>query len=331
MLPARLYEGIHRDRVPTIARSRGSARAKLDAAAERVLGRVARARLGPPLVGPERALRVPARTTARSSSRCCCTITGSGRCASRARPDARSPARSARPGSSGSRATSRRGRSSTRCSRSGATAASGSRTSCSWGWGSRSSTRRAVYQAATILHQSHGCQISAKRIVISTSGVVPGDPPVHRRRAAVPARVQPRERGSREARGADADPAALRVRGVPRRRPPLRAPPRRASTSRSSTSRSGTSRWATTTSRRSARTSTGFKYILNVIPLNPIGNDLESPTMAEVRAWTQKLRPIGIPVKVRYSGGKDQLAGCGPARGGSLTRTSRVPAQHLGC
>ena len=56
---------------------------------------------------------------------------------------------------------------------------------------------------------------------------------------------------------------------------------------------------------------TGFRFILNVIPFNPIGTELEAPTMAEVRAWTGRLRPLGIPVKVRYSGGKDQLAGCG--------------------
>ena len=34
-----------------------------------------------------------------------------------------------------------------------------------------------VYQAATVLSQNHGCQISVRRIVISTSGVVPA---IHR-------------------------------------------------------------------------------------------------------------------------------------------------------
>ncbi|MEZ6194615.1 MAG: 23S rRNA (adenine(2503)-C(2))-methyltransferase RlmN [Planctomycetota bacterium] len=57
---------------------------------------------------------------------------------------------------------------------------------------------------------------------------------------------------------------------------------------------------------------TDFNCILNVIPLNPVGNDeLEAPTMAEVRAWTARLRPLGIPVKIRYSGGQDERAGCG--------------------
>ena len=57
----------------------------------------------------------------------------------------------------------------------------------------------------------------------------------------------------------------------------------------------------------------GFRFILNVIPYNPVANDeLEAPTQQEVRRWTEeKLRPLGIPVKVRYSGGKDELAGCG--------------------
>lgn len=55
-----------------------------------------------------------------------------------------------------------------------------------------------------------------------------------------------------------------------------------------------------------------FPVILNIIPLNPVGNDeLEAPTMREVRDWAGKLRPLGIPIKVRYSGGQDEFAGCG--------------------
>ena len=86
----------------------------------------------------------------------------------------------------------------------------------------------AVYQAATILREEHGCQISPKRIVISTAGVVPA---IHRfiddrrpfRLVFSLASADPVE-----ARGAHADPAAVGIRGVPRRGPPLRAPQRRA-------------------------------------------------------------------------------------------------------
>ncbi len=55
----------------------------------------------------------------------------------------------------------------------------------------------------------------------------------------------------------------------------------------------------------------GFKFILNVIPLNPVDPALAAPTLEEVRAWTEKLRPLGFPVKIRRSSGRDQFAGCG--------------------
>lgn len=168
----------------------------------------------------------------------------------------------------------------------------------------------AVYRAATILHESHGCQISNKRIVISTSGVVPA---IHRfiddRRpfrlvfslaSAVPEKrgalmpIQQRfpfeefldavRRYERYRGGKHVTLEYIAIKNLTMGDDDVEA----------------------------IRTNlTGFRYILNVIPMNPIGNHLESPTTAEVREWTQKLRPIGMPVKVRYSGGKDQLAGCG--------------------
>jgi len=64
----------------------------------------------------------------------------------------------------------------------------------------------------------------------------------------------------------------------------------------------------------------GFPFILNVIPLNPVpGSRLESPTRDEVRAWSARLRPLGIPVKLRWSFGRDRFAGCGQL-GASLLR-----------
>ncbi|MAB89738.1 MAG: 23S rRNA (adenine(2503)-C(2))-methyltransferase RlmN [Planctomycetota bacterium] len=56
----------------------------------------------------------------------------------------------------------------------------------------------------------------------------------------------------------------------------------------------------------------GFPFILNVIPLNPVaGSGLEAPGREEVREWTERLRPLGFPVKVRFSAGQGRLAGCG--------------------
>ncbi|MAG57387.1 MAG: hypothetical protein CMJ83_13935 [Planctomycetes bacterium] len=56
----------------------------------------------------------------------------------------------------------------------------------------------------------------------------------------------------------------------------------------------------------------GLPIILNVIPFNPVpGSGLEAPTRDEVKAWTAGLRPMGFPVKVRYSAGSDRYAGCG--------------------
>jgi 23S rRNA (adenine2503-C2)-methyltransferase len=65
---------------------------------------------------------------------------------------------------------------------------------------------------------------------------------------------------------------------------------------------------------------TGFRFILNVIPLNPVDGTLEAPTRAEVQAWTDRLRPLGFPVKVRHSFGRSGLAGCGQLGAGLLLR-----------
>ncbi len=68
---------------------------------------------------------------------------------------------------------------------------------------------------------------------------------------------------------------------------------------------------------------TGFRFILNIIPLNPVDPALEAPTREEVLAWTKKLRPLGFPLKMRRSSGRDQFAACG-----QLGRTL-LSAEHL--
>jgi 23S rRNA (adenine2503-C2)-methyltransferase len=168
----------------------------------------------------------------------------------------------------------------------------------------------AVFQAATVLHQAHGCQISRKRIVISTAGVAPA---IHRFvDAARPFRLVFSLASADPAKRARLMPIQQRwgfeefldaVRRYERHRGG------RHVTLEYLAIRNLTMGDDDVEAIRANLT--GLRYILNVIPLNPIGNELESPTMAEVRAWTRKLRPLGMPVKVRYSGGRDQLAGCG--------------------
>ncbi len=168
----------------------------------------------------------------------------------------------------------------------------------------------AVYQAATIMMATPGLQISRKRIVISTSGVVPA---IHRfieanhpwklvfsLGAVVPEKrlklmpIQERfgfdafldavKRYERHRRGKHVTLEYVAIKNLTMGDDDIEA----------------------------MRTHlTGFNLILNVIPLNPIGNDLVPPTMEEARDFTGRLRGLGFPVKVRYSGGKDQFAGCG--------------------
>jgi 23S rRNA (adenine2503-C2)-methyltransferase len=51
--------------------------------------------------------------------------------------------------------------------------------------------------------------------------------------------------------------------------------------------------------------------IVDVIPYNAAGGPFRAPTWAEVKDFTSRLRRIGAPVKVRYSSGKKVAAGCG--------------------
>lgn len=65
----------------------------------------------------------------------------------------------------------------------------------------------------------------------------------------------------------------------------------------------------------------GLKVILNVIPWNDTGDTpYRAPSWAEVKAFTVSLRRVGCPVKVRYSGGKQEGMGCGQLAGGTLPR-----------
>jgi 23S rRNA (adenine2503-C2)-methyltransferase len=55
----------------------------------------------------------------------------------------------------------------------------------------------------------------------------------------------------------------------------------------------------------------GLRYILNVIPYNDVDAGLRPPTWAEVKDFTTRLRSLHCPVKIRYSGGKQEGMGCG--------------------
>jgi len=71
----------------------------------------------------------------------------------------------------------------------------------------------------------------------------------------------------------------------------------------------------------------GLRAILNVIPWNETGAGYRPPSWAEVKEFTTRLRRVRCPVKIRYSGGKQEGMGCGqlsgdriatPASGGHL-------------
>jgi len=55
----------------------------------------------------------------------------------------------------------------------------------------------------------------------------------------------------------------------------------------------------------------GLRYILNVIPWNDTGAGYRPPSWAEVKEFTNRLRRLECPVKVRYSAGKRAGMGCG--------------------
>ncbi len=75
---------------------------------------------------------------------------------------------------------------------------------------------------------------------------------------------------------------------------------------------------------------TGFKFILNIIPLNPVDPLLEAPTREEVLAWSSRLRPLGFPVKIRRSSGRDQFSACGQLGRTLLSATDLAEAPRMG-
>lgn len=64
-------------------------------------------------------------------------------------------------------------------------------------------------------------------------------------------------------------------------------------------------------------------YIVDVVPFNPIATapDLRSPSPDSLRELIQKLRSLKRPIKVRHSGGKDMGSGCGQLAATWDTRT----------
>lgn len=179
------------------------------------------------------------------------------------------------------------------------------------GMGEPLQNEAAVDQAARVMTQAHGLQIGARRITISTAGVVPA---IHRfidagkpwrlvfsLGAADPAkraRLMPIQqqhsfeeflaavaRYERHRRGKHVTLEYVAIRNFTMGDDDVAA--------------------------IAALRRRGFKFLLNVIPFNPVGDEFEAPTMDEVRAWTRKFRPLGVPVKLRFSGGRERLAGCG--------------------
>jgi 23S rRNA (adenine2503-C2)-methyltransferase len=167
-----------------------------------------------------------------------------------------------------------------------------------------------VIRACTILADPHGAQISRRRMVISTAGVVPA---IHRYAAAA-------HRMPLVFSLASADPDK-RARLMPiQRRYGFDAFLDAVRTyARSRGGRHVTLEYLAIAGLTLGeddvlairRHLTGFRFILNVIPLNPVDPELRPPLMEEVHAFTDRLRPLGFPVKIRRSFGRDRTAGCG--------------------
>lgn len=56
---------------------------------------------------------------------------------------------------------------------------------------------------------------------------------------------------------------------------------------------------------------TGIPAIINVIPYNAVGGRFRAPTWSEVWEFNRALRSLGVPIRTRYSSGKQVSAGCG--------------------
>ena len=167
-----------------------------------------------------------------------------------------------------------------------------------------------VYRAAAVLSDARGCQISPRRITISTSGIIPA---IHRF-------IDERRPYRLVFSLTSADPVKRgELMPVQKTNPfeELIDAIRRYERHRGG--RHVTLEYVAIKNRTMGdddieairKHLRGFNFILNVIPMNAVGNELESPTMEEVRDWTQKLRPLGFPIKVRYSGAQEELGGCG--------------------
>ncbi len=180
------------------------------------------------------------------------------------------------------------------------------------GMGEPLANEAAVFQAAQVMTQSHGLQIGARRITISTAGMVPA---IHRFvDAARPYRLvfslgcaDPAKRlrlmPIQEHHGFESFLGAVRAYERLRRGKHV--------TLEYVAIRNFTMGEDDVAALADLAARAGFRFLLNVIPFNPVGDEFEAPTMEEVRAWTAKLRPLGFPVKLRLSGGRERFAGCG--------------------
>ena len=71
----------------------------------------------------------------------------------------------------------------------------------------------------------------------------------------------------------------------------------------------------------------GIPCIIDVIPYNTIAGRFRAPSWEEVARFTASLRRLGMPVKVRYSSGKKHGGGCGQLAAGLLD--AGAPEGHL--
>jgi 23S rRNA (adenine2503-C2)-methyltransferase len=185
----------------------------------------------------------------------------------------------------------------------------------------------AVIEAAHALHRPRGAQISPRKIVISTAGVIPAIHRYVRERhpfqlffsitSAIPEkrrRLMPLEA---------AHPLPELVDAIREYQRSLRR-----------------NRWATleyvaipgeTMGDEDVdalgRAFAGIPFIVDVIPCNTTDGRFRAPSWEEVARFTTALRRLGMPVKVRYSSGKKHGGGCGQLAAGLVEAAE--PQGHL--
>jgi 23S rRNA (adenine2503-C2)-methyltransferase len=195
------------------------------------------------------------------------------------------------------------------------------------GMGEPLANRPAVFRSLTILNEGYG--VGARRITVSTVGVVPG----------ILALAERKEQ-FRLALSLHAPESELRAQLIPmERRYPLSDVMRALRTFEAAGGKRITFEYtmirdvndALSLAPRLAALAAGVGAFVNLIPFNPIPyRDWESSHPARIRAFAGVLEEAGVPVAIRETRGRDIEAACGQLRAHSPAHAGvpcREPAQ----